>query len=483
MDKKIKLSIISASVIAGLGVAGGVYYRIDQLQQKRDYFQSQFDKTKAMLPKAIVIDKTSESSLFETNSKYTIQIVKGGQKTSSKLVITSHLEHGLSYFVSGVIEGTATGKIEGPFTKEFKSMDKLFDSQIKILSDDTLITNTKFSDLIAKDGTEIKGITSYLEATRNDDSLKTNFKIASLSSPKSPEGQSLFNLKDLNLEYSGKSNQIGNNHFAFKVGSVDSPFIQVKGINLSADSKVHSGLFDLTSSMNVSKINAAKWKDGSIDFKYSILGFDEASMKTLYTIGQKTAPTNEEDIQKGISAMEEQVKKIFTRGLQFNLDKLSFKSGDDNFNFSFKSSLPQSSTFEDVSFEKNLQASYHLQTKGSLSNLMAQQINQKLESMNVNSPVPAEQQIAVANDSLNVDFEINHGHGLLNGKDLTSDQQDVLHIILSTIDEKLHSKEAFTKDSSSSTSSTTLNPVNDSAKNDSSKVDKNPTVNTENIKK
>lgn len=455
MNKNIKLSIIAASVLVVLGVGGGVYYRVDQLQQKRDYFQDRFDKTKALLPKAVVIDKTTESSLFETNSTYTIQLQEDGKKSPSKLVINAHLEHGFSYFLSGVIEGTSVGKIEGPFAKEFKSLDKLFDSSIKVLADDTLITDTKFVDLVAKDGTEIKGITSYLEATRDNENIKTNFKIGALNSPKGQDGKPLFNLNGFELEYSGKSNDIGNNHFSVKLAEVKSIFAQVNGISLVADSTVKGGLVDVKSALKVSKINAAKWENGSIDFQYSILGVDEGAIKTMYNVGKKTAPKNEEEIQKSIVVMEEQAKKIFTRGISINVDKLAFKAGDDSFDFSFKASLPKLNTFEEVSFEKNLKVSYKLETKGDLSHILAQQVNQHLQSLNIttpNSPAQTEQQVAVVDNQLKVNFDVANGKGQLNGKDLTAEQNDVFHIVLSTIDEKIHAKDAFANAAQSSTS-------------------------------
>lgn len=466
MDKKIKLGIISASALTFLCVAGGVYYRIQQLEQKRDYFQSKFDKTKAMLPKAISIEKTSESHLFETNSQYVIQLVQNGKKSSSKLIINAHLKHNLSYLFSGVVTGYATGKFEGPFTKEFVSLDKLFDSQIKILPDDTLVTDTKFADLVAKDGTEIKGITSFFESTKNNENIKTNFNIASLSSPKQDGKPGLFKLSNLNIEYNGKSNQIGNNHFGFKIDDIQSPFANINHIVLNADSTVKSGSVDIKSSLNIGKINAAKWKNGSINFQYSFLGINEQAIRVLYDIGQKTAPSNEEDVKKQIVSMEEQVKKIITHGFQLNIDKLSFKSGKDTFNLSLKSSLPHHSQPEEVSFEKNLKLSYSLNMKSDLSPIVAEQINKKLQSFNNDPTLIQEPQITVTNNELQVHFDINNGKGTLNDKNLTPEQQDILHIILSTFDEKFHLKADLNtppvetvKDSSSEIQKNTLENI------------------------
>lgn len=443
MNKNIKLSIIAASVLVVLGIGGTAYYRIDQLQQKRDYFQDKFNKTKAVLPKAIVIDKTTESSLFETNSTYTIQLQEDGKKSPSKLVVTAHLEHGLSYFLTGVIEGTSVGKIEGPFAKEFKSLDKLFDSKIKVLENDTLITDTKFVDLVAKDGTELKGITSYLESTKDNDTVKTNFKIGALNSPKGQDGKSLFNLNGFEVEYNGKANDIGNNHFSVKLAEVKSIFAQVNGISLVADSTVKGGLVDMKAALKVDKINAAKWENGAIDFQYSVIGVDESALKAMYDIGKKTAPQNEEEVQKSIVAMEEHAKKIFTRGIAINVDKLSFKAGQDSFNFSFKASLPKLNTFEEVSFEKNLKVSYNIETVGDLSHILAHQVNQQLQSLNITTPESptTPEQVVVVDNQLKVNFEVANGKGTLNGKELSQEQNDVLHIVLSTIDEKIHSKE------------------------------------------
>lgn len=452
MDNKIKNSIIGASIVALLG-AGGVYYRVDQLQQKRDYFQNKFDKTKSSLPKVVSIEKTSESGLFSTDIKYVVQLVQDGKKSDSKLVITTHLNHGIGYLFSGVVEGTSVGKIEGPFAKQFKSMDKLFDSQVQVLADDTLVTNTQFADLVAKDGTEFKGITSYMKLTKNDDYLDTNFKIASLGSSKSPQGQSIFALKGFELEYKGKSDKIDNNHFGFKIADISSPFAQVSNINMVADSFVKSGSVDIKTSLSVAKINAEQWKNGSIDFKYSVLGIEQNALTKIYALGQQTAPKNDEQVQKSIAAMEEEFRKIFAHGLSFNVDKLAFKSGEDSFDFSFKSSLPKSASFEDVSFEKKLKLSYNLQTKGNLSNILAGEINKKLQSMNTQGDTQPEnsqvtEQIKVVNNELTMSFEIDSGIAKLNGKELPSEQQDLVHIVLSTLDEKMHGKDEHKADQS-----------------------------------
>lgn len=440
-----KIGIIASAVAVICGIGGGVYYRLDQLQQKRDYFEDKFSKTQAMLPKAISIEKTSESTLFETNSVYTIQLKENGKKSASKLVINTHLDHGVSYLFSGLVEGNAIGKIEGPFAKEFKSLDKLFDTQIKVLSDYTVITDTKFVDLTAKDGSELKGITSYLESSKNEDSIKTDFKIASLSSPKTTDGQSMFNLKGFELQYQGKSNDLGNNHLSLKLGEIKSIFAQVQNVALVADSTVKSGNVDLTSSLSIDKITASQWKDASFNFKYSVLGLDESSMKALYTIGKKTAPNNEEEIRTSLVEMEAQAKKLFTHGFQFNVDKLAFKSATDSFDFSFKSSLPKSKSFEEVSLEKNLHISSNIEAKGTFSNPLAQVINQRLNSINVaptDSAAPQEEQVVVTNNEVKVSLDITNGKGKLNGKDFTTDQNDILHIVLSTIDEKFQAKKS-----------------------------------------
>lgn len=443
MNNNIKMSIIGAAVIALVG-AGGIYYRANQLQEKRDYFQNKFDKTKASLPKAVSIEKTSESSLFSTDIKYIVQIVKEGKKSDSKLVINTHLNHGIGYLLSGVIKGTSVGKIEGPFVKEFKSMDVLFNSDIEVLTDDTLVTNTKFADLIAKDGTEFKGMSSFMKLTKDDDNLDTNFKIASLSSPKTPQGKSMFNLKGLELEYKGKSDKIANNHFGFKVAEIASPMAQISNINMVADSVAKSGSVDVTTSLSIAKINAAQWKNGSIDFKYSVLGLEEKALNNIYNLGQKTSPQNEEEIQKSIAVMEEEFKKIFTYGVSVNIDKLSFKSNSDSFDFVFKSSLPKSASFENVSFEKNLQLNYTLTTKGTFSNILAEEINKKLQSVKQsteNLDSLPEEQIIVENNQLKLTFEIDSGVAKLNGKHLPKEQQDIVQIVLSTLDERLQNKE------------------------------------------
>lgn len=350
----------------------------------------------------------------------------------------------MGYLFSGVIEGTSVGKIEGPFAKEFKSMEKLFDSTIEVLEDDTLVTNTKFVDLVAKDGTEIKGISSYMKLTKDDDNLDTNFKITSMSSPKVAQNQSMFNLKGFELEYKGKSDQISNNHFGFKIAEIASPMAQVQNISMSADSIVKSGSVDVKTSLSIAKVNAAQWKNGSIDFKYSVLGLEEKALTKIYALGQQTPPKNEEEVQKSITAMEEEFKKIFTHGLSVNVDKLSFKSGSDSFDFVFKSSLPKSANFDEVSFEKNLKLNYTLETKGSLSNLLAGEINKKLQSMNQPSETTENfesgEQITVVNNELKLSFEIDSGVAKLNGKALPKEQQDIVQIVLSTLDEKMHAK-------------------------------------------
>lgn len=447
MNKTIKLSIIASSVILLLG-AGGAYYRFEQLQQKKVYFEEKLAKTKAMLPKAISIEKTSESSFFETNSVYTIQIKENKKNSTSKLVINTNLKHGFSYLFSGLIEGTATGKIEGPFAKEFKSLDKLFDSKIKVLPDFTLITDTKFADLTAKDGSELKGITSYFETTKNEDDIKTDFKIASISSPKSPDGQSMFNIKGIDFQYKGKTNDLGNNHLSFKLAEIKSVFAQVQNVSFVADSTVKSGNVDLTSSLSIDKITASQWKDASFNFKYSILGLNESSMKDLYSIGQKTTSTNAEELTTSINEIEVQAKNLLTHGFKFNIDKFAFKSGTDNFDFSFKSSLPKSKSFEEFNLEKNLHILSNIDTKGSFSTPLAQILNQRLNSINISSSdslepqQPQEEQIVVNNNELKVSFEIKNGKGTLNGKEFTTDQNDIIHIVLSTIDEKVQAKKS-----------------------------------------
>lgn len=448
MNKNIKLSIIASSVIAVLAV-GGIGYRVDQLQKKRDYFQDKFTKNKSMLPEAIVIEKTSQSSLFSTDSIYTITIKKTNH-TTNKLIINTHLQHGLSYLFSGVIEGTSVGKIVGPFTKEFKSLDKLFDSRITVLADDTLITDTTFVDLTAKDGYQFNGMTSYFETTKNDELIKTNFKIASINSPKLTDGKSMFNLKGFDLQYTGKSNDIGNNHFSAKISDIKSPFAQINNMSLIADSTVKSGLVDLTSSLSIAKINADKWQNGSVDFKYSVVGLDQKAIESIYNIGKKTASNNETEIQKNIHDMENQVRTLFTRGFEARVDKLAFKSGDDNFNFSFKATLPRAKSFDDVSVEKNLHVLYNLETKGSFSDTIAQAINVKLQDLNLSAPTEEEpiELVTVNAQELKVAIEIAESKGNINGKEFSKNQNEMLHIILSTFDEKLHDKKIVTTEKS-----------------------------------
>lgn len=461
MHQNMKMSLIASAVIVTLA-AGGAYYRVQQLQQKRDYFQDKFTKTQTMLPKSIIIEKTSQSSLFNTDSTYTVQLQNKGQKSPSKLIVHTHLNHGLSYFFTGVIKGTAVGNIVGPFTKEFKSLDKLFDSQIKVLTNDTLITDTKFVDLIAKDGSEFKGITSYLETTKDDDTINTAFKIASMNSPKLANGQYVFSLKGFDLHYSGQSNSIGNNHLAIKLAETQSPMAQIQNISLLADSTVKSGAVNLVSALSIGKINADKWKDGFVDFKYSILGLDEGAIKTMYTIGKQDAPNNEADIEKHIRIMEEQAKILLTRGFEAKVDKLALKAGDDTFNFSFKAVLPKSNSFQEVHVEKNLYAIYNLETKGSFSDSVANFMNMKLQSFSVPTPNSSEplSLVTVNANELKVKIELSKGKATLNDKSFSADQNDMIHVVLSTIDEKLHSKKnnttnqpVISTDSSKTTSS------------------------------
>lgn len=451
MNKNMKIGIIAGAVAVIGGIGAGVYYRIDQLQQKKDYFEAKFNKTKGALPKVISIEKTSESTFSETNVKYVIQIEQNGKKSESKLVIESKLEHGFNYLLSGEIEGTATGKIEGPFAKEFKSLDKLFDSTIKISSDDNLTTDTKFADLIAKDGTEMKGISSHLELVKADDTMKSNFKIASLNSPKTPDGQSMMKLTGFELEYSGKTEAIGNNSFSTKINEIQSPFGSIKGASISANSTVSSGNVNVKVAVKATKIDVPQLKDGSVDLQYSIKNLDESVIKALYEIGRKTAPNKPEDIEKSMEEFNNQAKKLITHGLEFSIDKFNFKSGQDSLDFKFNASLPKVKSFDDVSFEKGLKLNYNINAQGMFAEQLVNTVNGQLNSLNTTSqpvdpsaPVaaPTEQptEYKVENGQFKLDFEVSEAKGKINGKELTSAQNDVLHIILSTVDERLHGK-------------------------------------------
>ncbi len=463
MNKNMKIGIIAGAVAVIGGIGAGVYCRVDQLQQKKDYFEAKFNKTKGALPKVISIEKTAESSFFETNLKYVIQLEQNGKKSESKLVIESKLDHGFNYLLTGEIEGTATGKIEGPFTKEFKSLDKLFDTQIKISSDDNLTTDTKFADLVAKDGTEIKGLSSHLQLIKSDDTMKSNFKFDSINSPKMPDGQSMMKLSGFEIEYNGKTEAIGNNHFSTKINEIQSPFGSIKGANVSADSTVSGGNVSVKVAVKVNKIDVPQLKDASVDLQYSIKNLDESAIKAFYEIGRKTAPNKPEDIEKSMEEFNSQAKKLLVHGLEFNIDKFNFKSGQDSVDFKFNSSLPKVKSFEEVSFEKGLKLNYSINAKGMVAEQLVNSLNGQLQYLDSNSQNQAPDastettpEYKVENGQFKLDFEVVEAKGKINGKDLTAAQNDILHIILSTVDERLHGKK---EEVSPTTQETSTQPV------------------------
>jgi len=461
MNKNMKIGIIAGAVAVIGGIGAGVYYRLDQLQQKKDYFEAKFNKTKGALPKVISIEKTADSSLFETNLKYVIQLEQNGKKSESKLVIESKIDHGFNYLLSGEIEGTATGKIEGPFAKEFKSLDKLFDTQIKLSGDDNLVTDTKFADLVAKDGTEMKGISSHFELIKADDTMKSNFKIASLASPKTPDGQSMMNLSGFEVEYSGKTEAISNNHFSTKINEIKSPFGSIKGASVSADSTVAGGNVGVKVGVKVNKIDMPQLKDASVDLQYSIKNLDESAIKAFYEIGRKTAPNKPEDIEKSMEEFNAQGKKLLAHGFEFNIDKFNFKSGQDSVDFKFNSSLPKVKSFEEVSFEKGLKLNYSITAKGMVAEQLVNSVNSQIKSLDYASQNQAPDastettpEYKVENGQFKLDFEVVEAKGKINGKELTASQNDVLHIILSTVDERLHGKKEEVSPTPQDTSTT-----------------------------
>ena len=82
--------------------------------------------------------------------------------------------------------------------------------------------------------------------------------------------------------------------------------------------------------------------------------------------------------------------------------------------------------------------SYNIETVGDLSHILAHQVNQQLQSLNITTPESSTtpEQVVVVDNQLKVNFEVANGKGTLNGKELSQEQNDVLHIVLSTIDEK-----------------------------------------------
>ena len=71
-------------------------------------------------------------------------------------------------------------------------------------------------------------------------------------------------------------------------------------------------------------------------------------------------------------------------------------------------------------------------------------MNTTSQPVDPSAPVaaPTEQptEYKVENGQFKLDFEVSEAKGKINGKELTSAQNDVLHIILSTVDERLHGK-------------------------------------------
>ena len=440
MSKNLKLGIIATAVILICGIGGGTYYRIDQLNQKQAYFDSQFTKAQNLLPKAIKLTKITDSSLFETVSTVTIQPNIDGVKNDSKLVIKTHLNHGLSYLLTGEITGSSIGKLSGNITNGFKGLDKLFESTISISEDDNFTSDTKFTDIVAKDDSQIKGITSHFETHKADSTMRANFKIADMLSPKvQGQVQPLFQASGFAVSYSGKIDDIGNNHFEISLNDIHSVVAQVKGFNLSSDSIIKGANADIKANFKINKIDVGNWKDGSVNFSYSMKNIDVKSLQTIVSEIKKSSKTSPEEFSKLNSVLQEQGKNILTHGLEFNIDKLAFKSGTNSFDGSLNIVLPKSDSFDNVNIEKTLKLHEKLVAKGEVATVLQQQLITQSKVLGI-SP-------ETISDEFNFEFNIDSGKATFNKQELTTEQNDNLHIVLSSFDDVLHGKVPQTDDS------------------------------------
>lgn len=418
-----KLGIISTAVI--LVIAGGTYYRVDQLQQKRDYFESKLKQLRHAIPNDISIVQTSQSSMFETNLISTVSL-KG---SDDKLILNTKLNHGIGYLLTGTMRGNSIGKLEGSFSEIFTNVGPLFESKIKILSDNTVVSDTQFTDLSTKSGVHLKSMTSYYKYNDNKKYLDFDFKIGSINIEN--DKISVFNLKNMLLKYKGSINTLGNNSLGFSIKEVKSPIASMNNLELISDTIVQNKMIDMKTSLKIENIDYEKWKEGSFDFQYSVLGIHQESFEIFYEMAKRKASSQEENIEKDIAEMGKNIKNILMNGMSINVDKFNFKSQKESINFFFKSSLPKVKTIEEVNFKNNFNFAYDLKTKGNISNILAKEINKKLNSLN-----HEEQQILVNNDELHINFDITKGKATLNNKPVSIERQEIINSVLSTLDEK-----------------------------------------------
>lgn len=423
--KTIALVALTAVGLSTLSVGGTAYYRYMQLQEKNEYFNLKFNELKNKFPQYITIDKVSDSTMTETNTTYTINVtnpINPMDKNASKLIIKSNIQHGFDFFMNGEMNGTLKGNLEGEVQKLSK-LNELFTSTIKIQEDFKVIVDTTFTNI--KDASfNVNGITSHFENEKDSDNIKIDFKVNNVN------GGTIFDLNGLSMGFEGNPLNVNNQLFSMSIGNIKSSMFELKGFSTSSKTMVVGNDFNSNLMLKVNKVTSNQ-DNLSVDFALDMKKLD---YKTLAKYKEFRQAMQNPAFIKDLS------KDFIANGGEFNLNKFNLKYNDEEVNLKLNVILPKVDKYDNFNF-KNVIIKVSYAGKGKITD----QIRDKLTQYGFNVENTDGQYI--------FDFVYEKEVAKLNNTEITKEQDEILKVILDTVD--LHIKKSIDPDKYSN-----LEPIN-----------------------